>query len=270
LSGSVERWRFMDTGPSSGRHNMAVDLAMARTAAQHSYCSTLRIYAWQPAAISLGFHQSLNDIDIPLCRSRGIDVVYRPTGGRAVLHSNELTYAVVLSPSSRFFKTEIMAVYEQLSRAILAGLSFLQVPADFDRSERTPQNFSRGELSSLCYASAIQHEIGVGGRKLIGSAQRRFETAILQHGSILIGPEHADLAFYLNQGDDTWRSAVHRYMTRHTVCLNELAPKPILYDELSRALRIGFSQALEIDWTDETLSENERQQVEQLERDAEI
>ncbi len=248
MSAALERWRFIDSGSGSGFTHMAVDLALAQQAAQRPFAATLRVYRWQPAAVSLGFHQSLEEIDLEACRRQGVDVVYRPTGGRAVLHSNELTYSVTLSPASRLFDLEIMAVYERISLAILAALAQLQIPAVFDRSERTAKDFSRGELSSLCYASAIQHEIGVQGRKLVGSAQRRFTDAVLQHGSILIGPEHCDLAFLLARGDQARRRSVHRYMAAHTVCLNELAASPLRYNDLAAALKLGFQQALNIEW----------------------
>jgi len=248
LHAVTERWRFIDSGSGSGFTHMAVDLALAQQAAHRPFAATLRVYRWQPAAVSLGHHQSLAEIDLDACRRQGVDVVYRPTGGRAVLHSNELTYSVTLSPASRLFNLEIMAVYERISLAILAGLAQLRIAAVFDRSERTIKDFARGELSSLCYASAIQHEIGVQGRKLVGSAQRRFADAVLQHGSILIGPEHCDLAFFLAQGDQARRQSIHRYMAAHTVCLNELAASPLRYEDLAAALAKGFQQALNIEW----------------------
>lgn len=262
MSDGTERWRFLDSGPGCGKYNMAVDLAITQQAGRQPFAATLRVYSWQPAAVSLGYHQSLSDLDLEQCRRRGVDVVLRPTGGRAVLHCNELTYSVVLSSASRYFKTEIQAVYERLAQALLAGLSALHSAIVFDRAERTPQNFSRGELSSLCYASTVRHEIGFQGRKMVGSAQRRFENAILQHGSILMGPEHADLAFLLSRGDDAWRTAVQQHMLRHTVHLNEWTVEPIRYEQVAAALRLGFKQTLDIDWVDAPLSAVEEQDVE--------
>jgi len=263
LPAASERWRFIDSGSGNGFTHMAVDLALAQQAAQRPFAATLRVYRWQPAAVSLGYHQSLEEIDSDACRRQGVDVVYRPTGGRAVLHSNELTYSVTLSPASRLFNLEIMAVYERISLAILAALAQLRIPAVFDRSERTARDFSRGELSSLCYASAIQHEIGVQGRKLVGSAQRRFADAVLQHGSILIGPEHCDLAFFLARGDQARRQSIHRFMAAHTVCLNELAADPLCYNDLAAALKFGFQQALTLEWVTEPLCPEELAAAEQ-------
>lgn len=245
---------------------MAVDLAMTQQAFMQPFNATLRVYRWQPAAVSLGFHQPLSDINLELCRSRGVDVVVRPTGGRAVLHCNELTYSVILSPASRYFKTDTETVYSNLARALLAGLALLQPSIALDRAERTPPAFARGELAGLCYAATIRHEIGVQGRKMVGSAQRRFDHAVLQHGSILLGPEHADLALLLSRGDDAWRSAVRDHMLRHTVHLNECTQQTIGYEQVAAALRQGFAQALDIAWVDEPLSEREEAEVEKLER----
>jgi lipoate-protein ligase A len=88
--------------------------------------------------------------------------------------------------------------------------------------------------------SAIQHEIGVQGRKLVGSAQRRFADAVLQHGSILIGPEHCESGLFLARGDQARRQSIHRFMAAHTVCLNELAADPLCYNDLAAALKFGF------------------------------
>jgi len=260
----MEQWRFIDSGAGDGQTNMATDSAMARLAGDLPYAATLRVYGWHPPTISLGYHQSLDDLELDQCRRDGIEVVYRPTGGRAVLHSEELTYAVVVGPGSYLFGLDIMTLYERLSHAILDALNRLRISALFDRSQRTPQNFSRGELSSLCYASAIQHEIGVDGKKLVGSAQRRFEHAVLQHGSILLGPHHSQLARYLRQGDETWRKAVQRYMEQHTVTLNALRTPPVGYEELATALQTGFAGVLAIALTAAPLTSGEIACVEEL------
>ncbi len=257
----MERWRVIDSGALSGAQNMAIDEAIAAYNAEKNALPTLRLYAWDPYAISLGFHQSFQDIHLDRCRQDGIQVVVRPTGGRAVLHAEELTYAVVIPKSSAFYHDQILAVYETISRALLEAFHQLDISADFERAARTPKNFSRGELSSLCYASSVQHEIGVGGRKLVGSAQRHIDGVILQHGSILIGPKHLDLTRYLNQGDDKWRNAVRRYMERHTACLNELSTEPVSYASLADAIRDGFESQLGIHLEPAPLTEWEQDEA---------
>ena len=238
---------------------MALDAAMAEHCLESGNISTLRVYGWQPHAISLGFHQSPQDLDLEKCRRNEIDVVVRPTGGRAILHADEITYAVIIPRSSRHFDREILKVYELISQCLIAALRRLRINVSFERARSTPKDFSRGELSSLCYASSVQYEINYQNRKLIGSAQRRFEHAILQHGSILVGPKHLDLADYLAHPDLNWKKAVRRYMARNTLYLNELSPEPLTYPTLAQALRQGFSEYLGIELATSEISEREWQ-----------
>jgi len=259
-----ECWRFIDSGFIDGRSNMAIDEAIALAAASGRIPPTLRVYGWMPPAISLGFHQSIDDIDLRLCEKEGIDVVFRPTGGRAILHAEELTYAVILPADSKHYHKGILPVYDLISRALLAVLQLLGINASFDRASATPKDFMRGELSTLCYATSIQHEIGYQGKKLVGSAQRRFEGALLQHGSILIGQRHLDIAKYLSRGDERRRHAIRRYMQEHTISLNELSEQPLHYTQISKAMRNGFSQELGISWMDGELTQQELVMADEL------
>ncbi len=254
---SGEVWRFIDSGFLDGRSNMAIDEAIALAVASGTVSPTLRVYGWMPPAISLGFHQSMSDIDLKLCEKDGVDVVFRPTGGRAILHAEELTYAVILPASSRHYQKDILPVYDVISRALLASLRLLGIDASFDRASATPKDFVRGELSTLCYATSIQHEIGYQGKKIVGSAQRRFERSVLQHGSILIGQRHLDIAKYLSQGDEKRRQAIRRYLQDHTITLNELSEQPVTYAQISKAMRDGFAQELGISWIENELTEQE-------------
>jgi len=243
----MRRWKFLDTNFSDCHTNMAIDEAMARYANEKrsNSCATLRTYHWLPYAISLGYHQSIEEIDLDRCRQDGVDVVIRPTGGRAILHAEELTYAVVIPSHSKFFDESIVNVYGILSRAIVSGLKELKVGVEFEQVSSTSEDFSKGKHSMLCFASSIQHEIGWHGRKLVGSAQRRIGDAILQHGSILIGPEHLKLAHYLSNSDES-REATMRYLQRKTIHLNELTNGRINYSDVQTALCRGFERQLGI------------------------
>lgn len=252
-----ETWRFIDSGCCDAFENMAIDLAITRA---YQNTPTLRVYGWKPPAISLGYHQSLSDLDLERCARDGIDVVYRPTGGRAVLHSAEITYSVVLGRNSHLFDPRIMPVYERISQGILASLQLLYIPIAFERSGRNPRNYTQGELGSLCYASSIKYEIGHEGKKLIGSAQRRFGDVVLQHGSILIGQDHLKLVDYLARRDADWQRSARKFMQEKTICLNDLSPVPLHYDQLALALRTGFSQQWGLNLTDGSLTEEEKKQ----------
>mgnify|MGYP001212046358 FL=1 len=255
----MEQWRFIDSGHADGFTNMAVDTALA-----HCYKGSpvLRLYGWRPPAISLGFHQRLQELDLAKCRHDGIDVVYRPTGGRAVLHADEVTYAVILGPGCRLYDERVMPVYERISQGIMAALALLQIPLVFERAPALKGAGGRNALSSLCFASSIQYEIGYGGKKMIGSAQRRFGTTVLQHGSILLGGAHLKLVDYLRPqkeggGEEEWRGHARRFMQEKTVALNEISPSPLDYAGVVDALRRGFAANRGIIWSGAGLTEEE-------------
>ncbi len=257
----METWRFIDSGYRDGYENMAIDLALTES---YRGTPTLRVYGWKPPAISLGFHQSLLDLDLTRCAEDGIDVVYRPTGGRAVLHAAEITYAVVLGPQSALYDQRILPVYERISQGILAALQQLYIPIAFERAGKNPQNYSQGELGSLCYAASVKYEIGHAGRKLIGSAQRRFGDVVLQHGSILMGQEHLKLVDYLSRQDAQWQRTAKKMMLQKTVCLNDLSPAPLTYEQLALALRAGFAWQWNLNLLEDGLTAEERDKTRRL------
>lgn len=257
-------WRFIDSGFQSGDLNMAMDVAITSAVARNKVLPTVRIYRWQPACISLGFHQKTSDIVLQRCKQDGIDVVLRPTGGRAILHAEELTYAIMIPPQSEFFYPDIPRMYELISNCLIRALQNLAIPVKFDRAEKAKSGFNRSELSTLCYASSVMYEIGVGNRKVIGSAQRRMQNAVLQHGSILLGPRHLDIIHYLSQGDDEWRARVRNYMQRHTAFLNEFSDSHIDYTILGRQIRDGFAEELQVEFVEQELTDNERKEMNAL------
>lgn len=243
---------------------MALDMAMTEAVAAGKVAPTLRLYSWRPWAISLGYHQSDQDVDVQRCRADHIDVVLRPTGGRAILHANELTYAVALPPSSPFFLKDVLTVYEIISRSLVRSLTLLGIDVDFERAKKTPKEFARGDLSTLCYASSVQYEIGINGRKLVGSAQRRINGSALQHGSILIGEEHLQITKYLSAKSESWRQRVKQYMQKNTISLNQVSDQKIDYNTLANALKSGFEQELGITFVEQDTSTAELQQARKI------
>jgi lipoyl(octanoyl) transferase len=255
---SVEQWRLIETDALPGDYNMALDVALVKAQSPKKIKPVLRLYSWGPFAISLGFHQSINEINTELCDKHGIDIVFRPTGGRAILHAQELTYSVILPASSSFYHKEILPVYDNISKCLVRGLQTLGIPVVFERSKKTPKDFSRGELSSICYASSIQHEIGINGRKLVGSAQRRYDDVVLQHGSILIGPAHLDLPLYLTKGSVKRRQTMREYMEKNTICLNEIVKK-ITIQSLKKAVKTGFEKEISVKLVPDKITDQEHE-----------
>lgn len=179
-------WRLIvDETPRSGAANMAIDQAIAEATVSGESLPTLRFYRWQPPAVSLGRHQSAQDIDPAALATYGYDLVRRPTGGRAILHTDELTYSVAGSVSEPRLAGGVMDAYLRLSNALVAGLHHLQVAA-VDKAAATVR--AGPNVSAACFEVPSAYEITAGGRKLLGSAQSRRAGYVLQHGTLpLVG-----------------------------------------------------------------------------------
>jgi lipoate-protein ligase A len=223
---------WFDDGAHPGAHNMARDRRIWRRAeAALSSDPILMLYGWDPPAVSLGYHQDAADLDERALAAAGIDVVRRPTGGAAVLHQQELTYAVVARLDTGFGRG-IHEIYETVAQALVSALAAIGVEAD-----RTGQ----GRPAQLaCFAAAGGHEITVHGRKLVGSALRRGRRAFLQHGSILTGPAHVRLA-ELVRAPESERRRLRDRLRRSTTDLQALGvgdPSP-----LGPALALALAEA---------------------------
>src|SRR5712691_4475043 len=178
-------WRLLLDPPAAGAWNMAVDEVLLDGVASGSAPPTVRFYEWAPACLSLGYFQPFEVVHDAGCCALGVDVVRRPTGGRAILHDRELTYSVALPLRLLGNDRGLLPSYQRLSLALERGLSHLGVPvvlAPESAAQPVP------DQGPICFDRPSAHEILLDGRKLVGSAQVRRATAILQHGSILIEP----------------------------------------------------------------------------------
>lgn len=235
-----KKWEFLDTGIRSGVFNMELDMKLVERCKKED-TAFLRFYRWKPYAISLGYNQARLSktayIDINKCRAEGLDVVTRPTGGRAVLHSEELTYSVIFRSQK-----PVHELYKDISIAILNGLKLLDPVLEklsFTKSTPDLLKLIRTGMYNLCFNSAIKNEINFKGKKLVGSAQRKFGDIVLQHGSILIGSHHKNIVNYLNiTGEE--RIKMLREIEDKTECLEHITGKKIDYKNTSEAVFDGF------------------------------
>lgn len=184
-------WRLVDSGPGPGPWNLALDEAIFQSVRSGASPPTLRLYRWSAPALSIGYAQDRDrDVDRDACRARGIAVIRRFTGGRAVLHDAEVTYSVAAPAGLPGFGTGLDAAYRMVAAGLIAGLRLLGLSAVVPSPG--PRDPSHPPRPAACFAATARHEIAVAGRKLIGSAQRREGGAFLQHGSILL-ESHAEL-----------------------------------------------------------------------------
>jgi lipoate-protein ligase A len=240
-------WRFENTGIRSGVFNMEYDEALARALVDGTGSSTIRVYGWRPFAVSLGWNQSMDEIDFKKASEAGIDIVRRPTGGRAILHANELTYSVVLRVHNR----NVLSVYEEISRALITGLRELGAPVAIEKSQPHFPSLYRSASAVACFSSTGRYEIKCNGKKLVGSAQRRYaagdgDEVVLQHGSILIGSEHKQIIEFLILPSEEQRAALLQELNDKTTELSSLLHRTVTFEETADAILHGFRNAWSI------------------------
>jgi lipoate-protein ligase A len=197
-----------------------------------------RCYGWEPEAVSLGYNQNPADIDIELCRADGIDVVVRPTGGRAVLHADELTYSFVAETGR-----SNADIYRMVHQVIARSLGQVGVFPDFCRTQFDARQRSVSPEAVACFTASARYELQVGGRKLVGSAQRRSGSVLLQHGSLPLSERHRELARYI-RSDRESPASIARRMNGKTVSLSEAAGREVGYRDLVPLLISSLGKTL--------------------------
>ena len=189
-------WELIIDGAIDGKSNMAIDSALFEEVASSSSTprTIVRFYQWGRPTLSLGRNQKVDKaVDADYCAAHGIDVVHRPTGGRAVLHDDELTYAVISNDSSCFGDT-IYGNYKAVSEALCRGYNAMGVAAVLAPDTKKVSGLGNG-ADLPCFMSPSRYELMVEGRKIVGSAQRRVRDTFLQHGSMPITCDRKALAF---------------------------------------------------------------------------
>lgn len=237
---------------------MAVDEALAEAVATGESPPVLRLYRWHPPCLSLGASQPFTVADADFCSRHGVDLVRRPTGGRAVLHYHELTYLVAAPLGECLGTRELQGAYTAICRALVAGLRRLGVDARL--AEAAPAaDLIRPTQAIPCFIGPAPGEVTATGRKLVGSAMRRVGDAILQHGSILEDWDGALQAGCLGLASDAeLRAAV--------VTLRELLGTSPPSEALIAALAAGFSEVLEAQCEPSSLSEAELTRAHRLQQ----
>ncbi len=232
-------WLLIDDvdGTRSAAGQMAADLTLLDEVAGGAP-PALRLYTWHAPALSLGRFQPDDDVDRAACDRLGVEVVRRPTGGRALLHGGDLTYAVVFR-RPRGAAGSVDMLFRRLAAALVAGLAQLGVPACLGRGA--------GDVGPACFSAARGADLRVGDRKLCGSAQLQREGAVLQHGSVLCRRLPVDEADLLACTDDEARRSMRVALRHRTVTLEELGV-PVEPEEVGAALISGFAQTLDVKW----------------------
>ncbi len=190
-------WRLIDSGSLSGVENMSIDEALFRCFDPASSQPVLRLYGWQPAALSLGrFQKATDDLDLTRCTADDLTVVRRITGGGAIYHADELTYSLVCSPEQIPPAASVKESFRVLTSFLLGLYRVLGLQADY-AVDSSPAGSRLGQRTPLCFAGRESYDILVNSRKIGGNAQRRSRQVIFQHGSIPLQNRVADGMHYL-------------------------------------------------------------------------
>ena len=244
---------------------MAVDEAVVRAVGKGASPPTVRVYGWAPPAVSFGYAQRIHrEIDPERCKAAGIDIVRRPTGGRAVLHWNELTYSVLCRADDPCLGGSVQEAYRKISTCLVAGIRHLGLNVRFESRHQAIPSPRGKDLTLPCFSSTAQYEVILEGRKLLGSAQQRFGDLLLQHGSLLLGPEHKEIVELMPEGKDTLKDRFRTQLDRHTTSLFEALNHTVSFDEVANALRRGILDTAGIALTDAPLSPEEKAEAQRL------
>jgi len=252
-----ELYRFLNTHVQDAAMNMAIDESVLIHHLNGESPPTLRVFRWSQPSISLGRFQSVEkEIVSELCQQRGVALVRRPTGGRAVYHCDEFTYSIVIS--KRYgVPPGVVAAYAYLAKGLLAALAILGVPAELsdERISKHP--------SAACFASSTQADLTSGGFKLIGSAQVWKDDALLQQGSLPLDDRATEFFTMVRFPNEAAREVALALYHEKTTPLHTFVPGAS-WDDVADAFRSGFSTALQADFIHGTLSSSEWKLAHQL------
>jgi len=256
-------WRLLITPPARGSWNMAVDESILQHIGRGESLPTLRLYTWTPACLSLGYAQPFADVDMNRLNARGWEVVRRATGGRAILHTDELTYAVVAPSDEPRVAGTVLESYNRLAQALSLAINNLSLPVEMKEGG----NGSPADLNPVCFEVPSTYEITVHGKKLIGSAQARKREGVLQHGSLPLTGDLARICQVLVFDDESARrNASERLLARATTVESALGGA-VSWESAARAFVGAFEAQLGLTFEGGELSESESQTADQLVRE---
>jgi len=268
-------WRLLRTGAASGALNMAVDEAILDSVAAGSSPPTLRLFTWQPACLSLGYFQPLAEVDVAQCARRGIDVVRRPTGGSAILHDRELTYSLAAPQTDPHLQGDLLTSYRSIAAVLVRALRDLgaevtlaPTPSDGqpETGPRQPSEAHRRDRPVPCFVRPAGYEILAHGKKLVGSAQVRRGSALLQHGAIPLDGDVAAICPLLAQPpSEQEQTAVQLRLSATT--LSRAAGRTVTVEEAARAIAAAFIAVWQVALEPADLSPQERLTAERLVQD---
>ena len=242
----MQEWRLINCGEQDGAWNMALDEALLNSVDKGESAPILRLYRWRPATVTLGYFQQGSDVvNLGACRDFGYSVVRRITGGRAVLHDQEVTYAVISPEQNEIFPGGVSQNYHVIADVLQATLNEFGLQTTIS-SRRKEQVAADTEQKSACFTAPALSELVLNGQKMTGSAQKRLTTAFLQHGSIPININPERLYMALNTGDQNDIERRVQRLAARVGWMNRWLEQPVSIDVVEQSLIRQFEQTLSV------------------------
>ena len=256
-------WRLLITPPAHGAWNMAVDESILEHVGRGESIPTLRLYAWTPACLSLGHAQPFADVDVTRLKQHGWEVVRRATGGRAILHTDELTYSITAPLNEPRVEGSVLESYNRLAQALLLAVKSLDIPVEMKEGKSN----ENGILNPVCFEVPSTYEITVNGKKLIGSAQARKKEGVLQHGSLPLAGDLTRICQALVFENESEReNAAKRLLERATTVESALG-REASWETAAQAFVGAFEAQLGLSFERGELSESESRRADELVRE---
>ena len=245
----TDTWRFIDSGPCAAAYNMALDEAIAVAVRRNAAPPTLRIYNWTAPSVSIGCFQRIADIDTEYCSENNIPIVRRMTGGRAIFHGNDITYSFSVKTLSGLFSRGLLDSYKKISTVLSLALTRIGLSPESKFMRETKRSSSSSLRNPFCFQAISFGEIAINGRKIVGSAQKRWTDGLLQQSSIpfVVDSDEVTRIFKLNSLQEIKDS---------TAGLKEISPE-IEYDTFKDSVKISFEETFCIKFVSSSPSHEE-------------
>ena len=235
---------------------MAIDAAILAAVELEDVPPTLRLYRWDPPCLSLGYSQPYSDINEKQLLSKGWDVVRRPTGGRAILHIDDLTYSVIGPRTDPRLEGGLLQSYQRLSEALSESIQILGLLVEVHTG-----NNAQVLNQPVCFENPSEFEITVDGKKIIGNAQSRKKGGILQHGTLPLTRDLARITEVLHYRTPEERGQAANQLLQKAATVETLLGKEVSWDEAAQAFQTGFQKVLNINLIDSGLTVKEKEQA---------
>lgn len=253
----MDKWRLIVTPAERGAFNMATDEVLLAETVTGSSLPVLRLYDWSPACISLGYAQKAGDIDLERLQANGWEMVRRITGGRAILHVDEITYSVLAPLNEPRVSGTVLESYQRLAGALMKAIRDLGIPVEMVE-EIDKQHFTNGPV---CFETPSAYELTVEGKKLVGSAQARRKGGFLQHGAFpLFGDLRRITTVLAGLEDRELVEAGEKVLQRATTA-ELVIGKRIEWQNAANSIINAFSEKLELEFVESGLTSQELEKI---------